>query len=46
MGASNNIGLKKCRTQFAFIINPDVKLKENTRVIDFELQPRNKIKKF
>ena len=32
MGASNNIGLKKCHTQFAFIINPDVKLKENTLI--------------
>jgi len=31
MGSSNNIGLKKCKTQFAFIINPDIRL-ENTTV--------------
>ena len=30
MGASNNIGLKKCKTKFAFIINPDVKFKSNS----------------
>ncbi len=30
MGASNNIGLKKCTTKFAFILNPDVKLRDNT----------------
>ena len=29
MGAANNIGIKKSMTQFAFIINPDVKFKED-----------------
>ena len=29
-GASNNLGIKKCDTQFAYILNPDVKLKKNT----------------
>ena len=30
MGASNNIGLKKCSTQFAYILNPDVHLRDNS----------------
>tara|TARA_B100000579_G_scaffold229333_1_gene187767 strand:+ start:77 stop:937 length:861 start_codon:yes stop_codon:yes gene_type:complete len=30
MGASNNIGLNKTNTKFAFILNPDVTFKENT----------------
>ena len=30
MGASNNVGIKKCNTDFAFVINPDIKFKENT----------------
>ena len=29
-GASNNLGIKKCDTQFAYILNPDVILKKNT----------------
>ena len=29
MGAANNIGIKKSKTQFAFVINPDVKFKED-----------------
>jgi GT2 family glycosyltransferase len=29
MGTSNNIGLRKCKTQFAFVINPDTKLEKN-----------------
>ena len=29
-GASNNLGIKKCDTQFAYILNPDVKLKKDT----------------
>ena len=30
MGASNNIGIKKCNTDYAFIINPDVKFEKET----------------
>ena len=30
MGASNNIGIKKATTKYAFVINPDVVFKENT----------------
>ena len=30
MGTSNNIGLKKCQSKFAYVINPDVRLKEDT----------------
>ena len=30
MGAANNIGIKKSKTQFAFVINPDVKFKDDT----------------
>ncbi len=30
MGASNNIGIKKSNTKFAFILNPDVVFKEDT----------------
>ncbi len=30
MGASNNIGIKKTTTKYAFILNPDVLFKENT----------------
>ena len=30
MGASNNIGLKKCTTKYAFVLNPDVKFREDT----------------
>ena len=30
MGAGNNIGLKFCKTNFAYILNPDTKLHENT----------------
>ncbi len=29
MGASNNIGIKKASTKFAFVLNPDVIFKEN-----------------
>lgn len=29
-GASNNLGIKKSKTQFAFILNPDVKFREDT----------------
>ena len=30
MGASNNIGIKKTTTKYAFVLNPDVVFKENT----------------
>ncbi len=30
MGASNNIGIKKSKTQYVYILNPDTTLKENT----------------
>ena len=30
MGAANNIGLKKSKTQFAHILNPDVRFNKNT----------------
>ena len=29
MGTSNNIGLRNCKTQFAFVLNPDTKLEKN-----------------
>ena len=30
MGASTNIGLNKCKTQFAYVLNPDTRFKKNT----------------
>ena len=30
MGASNNIGIKKSKTKYAFIINPDTKFNNDT----------------
>lgn len=30
MGAGNNIALKACKTNFAYVLNPDTKLNENT----------------
>jgi len=30
MGAANNIGLKKSKTQFAYILNPDVRFNQST----------------
>ena len=30
MGAGNNIGLKSCKTKYAYILNPDTKLNNNT----------------
>ena len=29
-GASNNLGIKKCATQFAYILNPDVTFQKDT----------------
>ena len=36
MGASNNIGIKKSKTKYAFIINPDVKFNHDTLQKIFE----------
>ncbi len=36
MGASNNIGIKKSKTKYAFIINPDVKFNNDTLQKIFE----------
>ena len=30
MGAGNNIGLKACKTQYAYVLNPDTKLNKDT----------------
>ena len=30
MGAGNNIGLKSCNSQYAYVLNPDTKLRKNT----------------
>ncbi len=30
MGAGNNLGLKACKTDYAFVLNPDTKLHDNT----------------
>ena len=30
MGASNNIGIKKCNTEYVYVINPDVKFNNDT----------------
>ena len=37
MGSANNKGIKLCKTDYAFVINPDVKFYENTlqELIDF-----------
>ena len=44
MGAGNNIGLKACKTDYAYVLNPDTKLKKNTlKNLIYEL---NKIKDF
>ena len=32
MGAGNNIGLKLCKTNFAFVLNPDIKFRKDTIV--------------
>jgi N-acetylglucosaminyl-diphospho-decaprenol L-rhamnosyltransferase len=39
MGAANNKGIKLCNTDYAFVINPDVKLHKNTvkEMINFSL---------
>ncbi len=56
MGASNNIGIKKCNTKFAYVLNPDVIFRENTfsnliksvqSIDDFSIiSPINENKKF
>ena len=37
MGSANNIGIKICKTDYAFIINPDVKFETDSiqKIIDF-----------
>jgi N-acetylglucosaminyl-diphospho-decaprenol L-rhamnosyltransferase len=37
MGSGNNLGIKICKTDYAFIINPDVEFESNAiqRIIDF-----------
>ena len=37
MGSANNLGIKLCKTDYAFVINPDVKFYQNTiqALIDF-----------
>ena len=37
MGASNNIGIKKSKTKYAFIINPDVQFNDDTLKKIFEV---------
>ena len=44
MGAGNNLGIKNVKNDFAFILNPDVILKENT--IDEMILALNKIETF
>ncbi len=44
MGAGNNIGLKACRTNFAYVLNPDTKLNKYT--IPNLLETLNKISDF
>ena len=40
MGSANNKGIKLCKTDYAFVINPDVKFYENTiqTLIDFSVK--------
>ena len=44
MGAGNNIGLKRCKTEYAYVLNPDTKLNNDT--IPNLLKSLNKIKDF
>ena len=44
MGSANNLGLKKIKTDYAFIINPDVTLEKNT--IDEIINSMNEIGSF
>ena len=32
MGAGNNIGLKACKTKYAYVLNPDTKLNKETMI--------------
>ncbi|MDA7769901.1 glycosyltransferase, partial [Candidatus Pelagibacter sp.] len=40
MGAANNIGIKLTKTDYAFVINPDVKFENNSiqKIIDFTIK--------
>ena len=44
MGAGNNIGLKRCKTEYAYVLNPDTKL--NNETIPNLLKSLNKINDF
>ena len=44
MGAGNNIGLKRCKTEYAYVLNPDTKL--NNETIHNLLKSLNKINDF
>ena len=43
MGAANNTGIRLCKTDFAFVINPDVKFYEDTlkELISFSLRHKD-----
>jgi N-acetylglucosaminyl-diphospho-decaprenol L-rhamnosyltransferase len=43
MGAANNKGIKICETDYAFVINPDVKFEKDTidKLIDFSINKNN-----
>ncbi len=44
MGASNNIGISKAKTNFVYILNPDTKLQKNT--LDILIQETDKLDDF
>ena len=43
MGSANNMGIKLCKTDYAFIINPDVKFENDSiqKIIDFSNKKNN-----
>ncbi len=43
MGSANNKGIKLCETDYAFVINPDVKFEKDTinKLIDFSINKNN-----
>ena len=44
MGAGNNIGLKSCKTNYAYVLNPDTKFRKDT-ILKF-LETLNKVPDF
>ena len=44
MGAGNNIGLKRCKTEYAYVLNPDTKL--IIKLFKNLIKSLNKIKDF